>query len=618
MKNILKLTNFSFKKIILVLLILVVFFGMAVFGVTQYNRSEKSNYFIKIGDLSISSQLFQSEYTLLTQQNAAAISKNPYLASNILQSIISRYASTLIFVNEANRIHLGASNDLVYKIISTTPYFQDKEHHFNQDMFKTTVSRIYGSENEYINTLKNDLKQTQLTGVILSSIYQPTVIKKLFVQSLSQTRKVDYALFSRQEASKTISSPSNADMLSLLNSNKDTYTLPEFRTLQVLKVNVGDYIKNLKASEIEITNYYNSNKSHFMSSETRDITQALLKNEKDANDLFNSMKNKTSFNDVKANVTNLSKVTKGSLPSNLDSVVFNSKVGVVNNPVKTNLGYHIIVVTKVNPPKPLPITTVKKRIESELISNKLSNLYQELKTNLSKESGTNNSLVDIQKKFNSNLLNIQKVNSYGFDNKNNLLPELAQASEVVKTAFSLPVNQISNVIVNNNIFYLVKTTNIQEKRLLTLAEAKADLIKQWKEKKATGIIKTQSEKFIEAFNIKANNNLNVKINTITLSRNKSKHNAIFNNNDLDRLFLSNKNVPIQGVTENGDIYVAIIKDISNNPSTKVTTEDNSKIIKYVSDNFKEDILTQLFSTLGNKYKVDINKSYLNSMFGNNN
>lgn len=618
MKNILKLTNFSFKKIILMLLILVVFFGMAVFGVTQYNRNEKDNYFLKIGDLSISSKMFKSEYSLITQQNAQAIAKNPYLASNILQSIVSRYASTLMFVNEANKVHLGASNDLIYKMISSAPYFQDENHKFNQEIFKTTVDKIYGSESAYINTLKNDIKQTQLTGILLNSVYQPSIINKLFLESLNQSRKVDYALFSLEETTKTISNPNDAELLTLLDNNKDKYTLPEFRSLQVLKVNVYDYIKSLKVNDKEIIDYYNSNPNNFMSPETRDITQVLLNNEKDANDLFNNMKDSSALKEIKANVTNLTNLTRTSLPDNLSSVIFTSKVGSLNAPVKTNLGYHIIVVTKINPSKPLPITSVKKRIETEIIGNKLSKLYKELKNNLSKESGTTNSLVAIQKNFKSNLTTIKKANSYGFDDKNNLIPELSQNSEIIKTAFSLPLNQISDVIVSNNVFYLIKTTAIHPTRLLSLSEAKPELIKQWKYKKAEGIIKNKAESFVGSLNLKQNTkNLNVKINTITISRNKLSTNTIFNNKDLDRLFLSSKNVPIEGVTEKGDIYVAVIKDIYNN-TTVLNASDNSKIVKYVSDNFKEDILTQLFSTLGNNYKVDLNKELLNSMFNGNN
>src|SRR5690606_4137142 len=110
-----------------------VFLGMAVFGVNRYTESSNSSSFIKVGSVEVPVQLFMAEYNLILQQNAAALGQNPYLMSNVLQGMISRYVSTLMFVNEATKLHIGASDDLVYKIISNTPYFQDENKKFNKD-----------------------------------------------------------------------------------------------------------------------------------------------------------------------------------------------------------------------------------------------------------------------------------------------------------------------------------------------------------------------------------------------------------------------------------------------------------------------------------------------------
>ncbi|MGV3278422.1 peptidyl-prolyl cis-trans isomerase [Rickettsiales bacterium LUAb2] len=604
------------KRSIVIIIVLLIFISMAGLGLTKYSDTLQDTALIKVGKLEVPTKLFMTEYNIILQQNAAQLSQNPYATENILRSMISRYVSTLIFVNEADHLNIGASDDLIYQIIASTPYFKDKDGKFNKNMYTKAVTQIYGSEDAYTKILKNDLKQNQLTGSIVNGLYQPKLINKYALQSLNQARNVDYIVFDRKNATN-LPKPADKDLQTLLDSNKGIYTDPEYRSLQLFSINIADYLQTAKVSDQEITNYYNKNKNKYMSQETRDFSQVVTDDENEANKLYAELKDKKSLNNKQASVTSLTSVSKATLPPSMVDSIFNAPLNVVQAPVKTELGYQIILVTKINQPQALPLIKVKKQIENELKGNKMSELYENLKTQLDAAIKSNTSLEQLHKQFNSDLITVNNVNQYGFDSNNKFISKEMQNKDVLDAAFALPLNHTSETIISQNYFYVVKVNKINPSHVQSFAEAKPQLIMQWNYTKASEAIQKQAEQAVSTYTKQGNfNKLPFKVKSITLSREKTQKDNPFNNYAMDQIFLSKLNTPVQGVLDDQNIYVAVVKKINNNTTSKLSDKDLTQINQYLNNMYQQDILTELFNSLNKRYSVKVNQKVLANTLGN--
>jgi foldase protein PrsA len=112
-----------------------------------------------------------------------------------------------------------------------------------------------------------------------------------------------------------------------------------------------------KVSDEDVEEYYNKNKKRFAQPERRDLLIVLTKNEAKANEAKAALEGGQSFKDVakeysideasKAQGGKLPAVAKGQQEKSLDEAVFSAQKGELEGPVKTQFGWYVFEVTKI-------------------------------------------------------------------------------------------------------------------------------------------------------------------------------------------------------------------------------------------------------------------------------
>lgn len=609
-------SNHSFKKLILSILIIVVFLGMAFFGINRYTHRNKTdkNIFLKVGDLTLPTQAFLAEYNMILQQNMAVVMGHPELIANILQGMMSRYTSALLLANEADQIGVGVSHHLISKILAGTTYFQDGSGNFNQQHFHDLVSKIYGSEDAYLAYLKANIQQTQLAGTLVNSFYVPKKLNQVFAQSLAQTRKVDYVVFAKNDV-KLKTRPTNAELSTLLKNNKDLYTIPEYRSFDLLELDVTDQLKHIQVTNAQIVAYYKAHQDEFAQPETRDVTLLHYDTLNEAQKAYISIKSYQSLEAHKLPISKLTAVSLEDLPNKtLAQAIYAAKEGVISEPTNTDMGAYIFVVTKIHAGGPLPLEKVKTQVKTEILSNELATLYEEKNKLLSEFSGKNVPLHSVLKTTGGKLIHVPLITKYGFNpHQQAITITAALKASILDKAFNTPLHTITDVIALNNKLYLLEINSIKPQVIKTLQQAKADLTKQWEYNEALKVITANAQTFVATYNAK-HSMQRAQVKHITLSRTKQKQ-TLFNATDLNRIFLSRVKTPIQGNLQNGDIYVAIVRSINNANVNTLAPKEVTSINHYLNTVVKEGLLSELFFRISKNYKIVTNPDVLKQAMG---
>src|SRR5215211_4166008 len=113
-----------------------------------------------------------------------------------------------------------------------------------------------------------------------------------------------------------------------------------------------------KVTDAQVAEYYNKNKQRFAQPERRDLRIVLTKNKAKADAARKALEDGQSFKSVakKYSIDQASKAQGGKLPAvakgqqekALDSAIFSADKGKLVGPVKTQFGYYVFEVTKVN------------------------------------------------------------------------------------------------------------------------------------------------------------------------------------------------------------------------------------------------------------------------------
>jgi foldase protein PrsA len=125
-----------------------------------------------------------------------------------------------------------------------------------------------------------------------------------------------------------------------------------------------------------IGDYYNAHKSQFATPASRNFRIVLTKTQSEANTALSALKKGQSWATVAKKYSidsatkdkggQLTNITQGQEDQTLDKVAFSAPVGKLEGPIKSQFGYYVVQVTKINPAKQQTLAQAHSQISQTL------------------------------------------------------------------------------------------------------------------------------------------------------------------------------------------------------------------------------------------------------------
>lgn len=150
--------------------------------------------------------------------------------------------------------------------------------------------------------------------------------------------------------------------------------------------NITKVLKDVKVTEDEAKNYYDTHKTAFCERGTVSAKHILVDSEEKALKIKEEIKNGKAFEDAakeystcpsKERGGDLGSFSRGQMVPEFENVAFNQEIGVVSDPVKTQFGYHLIKVESKTEDKPKSFEEVKDTIIGGLTRERQNMKYTE-------------------------------------------------------------------------------------------------------------------------------------------------------------------------------------------------------------------------------------------------
>ena len=148
-------------------------------------------------------------------------------------------------------------------------------------------------------------------------------------------------------------------------------------------------INQTKRENIEI--FYNNYLKSFKKSKEFNASHILVKKEKEALEIIKQLKNKAKFSDLAKtksigpsakNEGQLGWFSSGQMVKEFEKATFALKKGeITKTPVKTQFGFHIILLNDIRDSKPKKLSDIQQSIIDRIKKNSLSNLEKEIRKN---------------------------------------------------------------------------------------------------------------------------------------------------------------------------------------------------------------------------------------------
>lgn len=342
---------------------------MAFWGVQEYASTEARPVLVEFGDQKIYQDQFQQQ---LTNQQQRATQANPNLAnSDIFNSEFYKRNVLSNMVDRSLVRHIAAEKN--YKIgdqhlaslIKKDPIFQTNGT-FDPALYQNYManSGMFSKKQFEDNIRENSTLGQVSAGYQESALVLPDEVRAM-LEIQAEKRTFDLITINKTDFNEKVS-VSDDEIQAYYNDNLESYMEPDQRSVEYVELVTDALAENIEVSEEEIQSAYDDYVAGFSENETRNTRHILLGTNGDNDDAqlakantlvsqlragadFATLAKENSDDSASANDGgSLGEVERGTMVAEFEEATFTAEVDAISEPVKSDFGYHIIKVDKIN------------------------------------------------------------------------------------------------------------------------------------------------------------------------------------------------------------------------------------------------------------------------------
>ncbi|WHQ46732.1 MAG: SurA N-terminal domain-containing protein [Candidatus Midichloria sp.] len=597
-----KSLNHIVTKIFLGLLILT----FILWGSGDIFRSSKEDIAFKVGNVEYTKSEWEKFYCVQFDRLGDEYKQVYGINNKELQDLfLKQLINSALLKEEVNRLGISIGDDAVkYEIINNMPGLM-RNGKFDKDLLTNFLKRMNISEAFFIEKIREELAQKILVEVVLSGNLLNNTLLEQITQALYS--KIEIEVYQPNIYYFDVKSdPTDDELQSVLEANKELFTVPEKRSVTFFKFNLEDAAKvDEKISQEELEDFYKERSYLFILPEKRKFLKIVFADEKQAKLSYNKLASGEDFANLAKALKqdaglNSQAVSKDGFSEDVANIIFSLKQNEISNPIITPFGWCIFKVIDIVPEFVQHIEVVKKEIERQITEQRCYDRYLKKIQDIGRDITQNISIETIAASYG---LKLQNAN-ITFDTAEHDEKNILQNKVFLNTAFSIQEGVTSGVISSlpDSESFVVRINQIVPSYVVVFDQIKDKLAAIWKEgiqkKMAVSIINNvrdkvvRDEKFVEP---------GIKITKKFLSISSNKEFSIEN---LIEIF----NTPVNQVTRIFDAdhdEQFFVKILSVQKPSKAEIKKAAKQEAVKLNNLQDIILNDYFLHLQKAHKVKL-------------
>ncbi len=398
---------------------------------------------------------------------------------------LSNVVSFAVLDEYARSQGLSLSEDTLARMLAENPQFRDSSGKFNRDTFRRAVYDAQMRESDYI-ALQN---ASAVRGQVMQSFATDTILPKVFADALSdyanEERKFSYITVTKQHAD-AVPAPTDEQLLSYFGANLKTYAAPEFRKLEILKVEASDLADETAISDEDIAADYESRRNSYVTPEKRRVQQIVFKSQELADTAVKALSDGSVFetilsdNDVTLADADLGQLSKSQLPAAIQDVAFSLEINSPSEILKGPFGPTMVRVTEITPGSTKLLDEVKDDIRKDLALRKAVDSLIDVQETVEDARAGATALSEIGQRLGVDTRVIDAIDRSARDDKGTVISDLPSSRDLLSQAFSTDVGgQASPLDVGTTGYVWYDVLEIIPARDRTLDEVKEKAIADW-------------------------------------------------------------------------------------------------------------------------------------------
>jgi peptidyl-prolyl cis-trans isomerase D len=482
--------------------------SFAIWGVGDMLGITRSPPIADVGGTEITGAAFQEAYgrelnrlqRLFNNRVDSEMARQLGVPNRVIQQLVSNRLLSL----EAESLGVAISDDLVRQSLRAEPAFQIGDR-FDRARFEQILQANNLTEAAFVGQLREDLARAQISGAVREVTKAPGIMVDTFHRYRGERRVAELLLF-RRDSVTDIGEPDESALIAYYDANKHLFMAPEYRAITAIVLRPEDLLDEIKLSEQELREAYQSQVAQYHVPERRSVEQILFDGEDAARAAHDRLRQGASFDAVGKNaseagarVIKIGEVRKEELVTpELSDAVFALAGPGVTEPIQSSVGWHLMRVTAVLPAETKPFEAVRGELEELLGRDKAVESLYGVSTQLDDVLASGAILKEAAQQLNLKLLTVKAVDQQGRDPSGQPVPELPTADNFLTTVFSASEGEDSLLTETlEGGYFVVRVDGVMAPALRPLDVVRDQIVEAWKAEQRTTAAKTEADAIAE-------------------------------------------------------------------------------------------------------------------------
>lgn len=462
--------------------------SFAIWGIGDILRAPRTGVAVAtVGEREISprdlSRTFDQELRRLSQQLGQPVDRTHPLAAAALQRALERLVALELLAAWADDLGVGVSDDEVRRAIREDPTFQTNGR-YDPERLRLVLRSLGTSEEEFVAQMRADLVRRRLVAALTLPVRAPKTLARTLWDFRNEARRAQVLLV--DAAAMQVQDPPEDELKAYWEKNGDRFVRPEYRTVTIAVFGIEDIVGEIAVSEEELAQLYGERREQLRQPERRRLVQLLstdpqvaaeVRRRLDAGESPEQVAQEPAEKGVR--LLDLGDVTRAQLPEELAKVAFAAKEQEVVGPVRTPLGYHVIVVVSITPEHVPTLAEVRGELEKELKGQKAAQQLPDFATRFDDELAAGASLEQAAERFGIRVVQVT-IDRSG-RTPEGTRPDVPLTDEMLQKIFAAGEGEAPVVdSTREGLYFAFRIGRIEKQRPMTFEEAKARALVVWK------------------------------------------------------------------------------------------------------------------------------------------
>ncbi|QAY96786.1 peptidylprolyl isomerase [Methylovirgula ligni] len=482
-------------RIIMAVVISFLIIAFGFWGIADIFRGFGANTLARVGSAEITPDEFRNTYQTqllrMQEQQRRAISADEAHERGIDRQVLARLLSDSALNQEAHRLGLALSDNVLAQQIMQDDAFKGANGQFSQQVFEQRLQDNGLTERGYLADTRAGALRDQIVSALTDGLTPPRALLEIINRYYNEQRSIDYVILPKTAAG-SFSAPTDAMLKSYFEAHRELYRQPEYRKISLL-VLTAEALAQIQSAQnpitdAEIEKSYEAVKDHrYTQPEKREIQQIVFPDEKSADAAAAKLAGGETFAALIAERkltpkdTDLGTVTEAGLADKAAAAAaFAIPSGGVTKPVQTQFGWAILHAVQTAPKVVIPLVAIKGEIARDLAIARAQKDLGNIHDKIEDERAAGKSIADAAKALGLSAQTIDAIDAQGNDKAGKAISGLGDPQAVLKAVFASDIGVDNDPVQTKDggaIWFDV--LNIDPARNQTFDEVKARVTRDW-------------------------------------------------------------------------------------------------------------------------------------------